>query len=63
MGDNGVKHPVDQGHIGPWLLLEPEIGIIDQLNSSGVSHDELGFLLTDRFLYLKGDDRMVLGRI
>ncbi len=44
MGDDGVEHPIDQGHVRSRLLLEPEMGKVDQLNPPRICHDEFGLL-------------------
>ena len=59
MGDDHVDHPVDQGHIRPRLLLEPEMGKVDEVDPPRIGHDELGPSLPDRRLHLQGNDRMV----
>ena len=44
--NDGVKHPIDQGHIRPWLLLEQRSSIVGQLDSSWIGHDQFGLLLS-----------------
>ena len=47
----------------PGLLGEPEMRVIDELDPPRVGDDQLGPVLPDRLLDLKGDDGVVLGRV
>ncbi len=58
--DDHVHQTVQDGHIRPRVLAQPDVGILDEVNLPGIDDDQLRAPLADRALDLHSHDRMVL---
>ena len=60
--DDDVHHAVDQGGIGAGDELQPQLGVVDQLDMARVGHDQPGSA-PGGALHLAADDRVRFGGV
>ncbi len=58
-----MHQAVEQGNVGARFVLQEQVGIVGDINATGIGHDELGPTVPHRLPDLGSDDRVLLGGI